>query len=87
MTIYVVKMECDRLSFCSMSLKFTKKFSDVENMYSVFEAMEINPEEYRGERTGKNSRSEPIRDRLNDGITHQAYDITLCISVHLHIRY
>ena len=46
-----------------------------ENGWNVpAERPEINPEEYRSERTGKNSRSEPIRDRLNETITHQAYD-------------
>ena len=39
------------------------------------ERPEINSEEFRSEKTRENSRSEPIRDRFNDGITnHNVYD-------------
>ena len=38
------------------------------------ERPEVNPEDYRSEKIRNNSRSEPIRDRLNDDYTDQAYD-------------
>ena len=38
------------------------------------ERPEINPEDYRNEKTRNSSRSEPVRDRHNDNYEDQAYD-------------
>ena len=38
------------------------------------ERLEINPEDYRSEKTKNNSRSELIRDCLHDNHTIQGYD-------------
>ena len=47
-----------------------------QNRWNVpSERPEINCKEFRSEKTRENSRSEPIRDHFNDGITnHNAYD-------------
>ena len=46
-----------------------------QNRWNVpVERPEINPEDHRSEKIRNNSRSEPIRDRLNDNSMDQAYD-------------
>ena len=46
-----------------------------QNRWNVpAERPEIDPEDYRSEKTRNNPRSEPIRDRLNDNYADQVYD-------------
>ena len=50
-----------------------------QNRWNVpAERPEINPEDYRNEKTRNNSRTEPTCDRLNGNDTDQAYDKNLC---------
>ena len=53
-----------------------------QNIWNVpVERPEIIPEDYHSEKIRDNSRSEPIRDRLNDDYTDQAYDRYLSVKL------